>query len=64
MAATRFSLTITDITFFQYEFTPYEMGSWMQPVGEFTNIEYLGTSMMNGKPTNKSACVRGFDRVP
>lgn len=39
------------------------MGSWMQPVGEFTNIEYLGTSMMNGKPTNKSACVKGFDRV-
>ncbi len=47
----------------QYEMTPYEFGSWMQPVESFANMEYLGTTMMSGKPANKSACVKGFDRI-
>ena len=35
----------------------------MDPVQSFADIEYLGTTMMNGQPANKSACVKGFDRV-
>lgn len=35
----------------------------MEPVESFTNMEYLGTTMINGKPSNKSACVKGFDRL-
>ena len=47
----------------QYEMTPYESGTWMQPVKSFANMQYLGTTMIDGKPANKSACVKGFDRI-
>lgn len=52
-----------ELTFRQFEFTPYEFGSWDSPVGLFADIRYLGTTMMDGKPVNTSACVEGFDRV-
>lgn len=48
---------------FQYEMTPYEFGSWVEPADSFANMEYLGTTMMNGKPANSSVCVKGFDRL-
>lgn len=58
------SISKSDVlTICQYEITPYEFGSWMQPVEAFSNMEYLGTTMMGGKPLNNSACVKGFDRV-
>ncbi|KAK6371419.1 Lysophospholipase 1 [Exophiala oligosperma] len=46
-----------------YEMTPYEFGSWVEPADSFANMEYLGTTMMNGKPANSSVCVKGFDRL-
>jgi lysophospholipase len=48
---------------YQFEITPYEFGTWMQPVASFAAMEYLGTNMIDGKPVNNSACVKGFDRV-
>ena len=55
--------TVLTSSFRQYELTPYEFGTWMQPVESFADMEYLGTTMMTGKPANRSACVKGFDRV-
>ena len=43
--------------------TPFEFGTWMQPVAAFMDMEYLGTTMLNGEPVNTSACVRGYDRA-
>jgi lysophospholipase len=47
----------------QYEATPYEFGTWTQPTASFANVEYLGTNLLDGKPVNKSTCVKGFDRL-
>ena len=43
--------------------THYEFGTWMQTVEALMDMEYLGTTMMNGEPVNASACVRGYDRA-
>ena len=45
-----------------WEISPYEFGSWSPFVGGFTNIEYLGTSLKAGKPTN-SSCTTNFDNA-
>ncbi|GAM88947.1 hypothetical protein ANO11243_069810 [Dothideomycetidae sp. 11243] len=44
----------------QYEFTPYEFGSWDAGVNAFTQSAYLGTSMANNAPSS-SKCVSNFD---
>jgi len=46
----------------QYEFSPYEFGSFDQGVAAFANTKYLGSSINNGKPVNNS-CVTGFDNT-
>ncbi|KAH7185207.1 acyl transferase/acyl hydrolase/lysophospholipase [Fusarium flagelliforme] len=47
-----------------YEVTPYEFGSWAGGrVQAFISTKYLGTSMSDGKPQNKSQCVEGFDKL-
>lgn len=46
----------------QYEFTPFEFGSWDPEVKMFTNIEYLGTNMSHNKPCS-SQCVTRFDNL-
>lgn len=43
--------------------TPYEFGSWIEAAGSFVDMEYLGTTFLDGKPVNQSACVKGFDRL-
>lgn len=45
----------------QYEFHPYEFGSWDAGVDAFVNSEYLGTSFSNGKPTGN--CVTHYDQL-
>ncbi|KAL2002180.1 hypothetical protein VTN02DRAFT_477 [Thermoascus thermophilus] len=45
-----------------YEFTPYEFGSWDSDVSAFTPTEYLGTSLSNGQPTERS-CVVNYDNL-
>jgi lysophospholipase len=47
----------------QYEFTPYEFGSWDQGVKAFTRTETLGTTLSDGKVLTNGTCVRGFDNM-
>jgi len=46
-----------------YEFTPYEFGVWHPSMNGFIPIDYLGTSMFEGKPIPGSPCVKGFDNA-
>ncbi|TID18698.1 hypothetical protein E2P81_ATG05680 [Venturia nashicola] len=48
---------------FQYEFHPYEFGSWDPGVAAFARTKYLGTSMMNGKPAIPGICIQNFDNL-
>ncbi|KAK4941683.1 hypothetical protein LTR10_018422 [Elasticomyces elasticus] len=45
----------------QYEFHPYEFGSWDDGVDAFVNSGYLGTSFSNGAPTG--SCVTHYDQL-
>ncbi|GAB7337215.1 hypothetical protein MBLNU457_g2592t1 [Dothideomycetes sp. NU457] len=47
----------------QYEFTPYEFGSWDKGVSAFTNVKYLGSTLVNGKPLVPGFCTLGFDNL-
>ena len=47
----------------QYEFTPWEMGSYDPNLSTFVDIQFMGTHLVNGKPDNPSACVTGFDQT-
>lgn len=46
----------------QYEFTPFEFGSWDAGVESFAQIEYLGTKFENGKPIGTN-CTKNFDNT-
>lgn len=46
-----------------FEMSPYEFGSWSPFVGGFSDIKYLGTSMKEGEPTNKTDCTVDFDNA-
>ncbi|KAI9719488.1 MAG: hypothetical protein M1828_006195 [Chrysothrix sp. TS-e1954] len=47
----------------QYEFTPYEFGSWDSGVAAFTQTKYLGSSLSNGKPTKAGSCETRYDNL-
>lgn len=47
----------------QYEFTPFEFGSWDKGVSAFTNVKYLGSTLVNGKPLVPGFCTLGFDNL-
>jgi lysophospholipase len=47
----------------QYEFTPYEFGSWESGVLAFTPVEFLGTKLTNGNPPYGGSCTRNFDNL-
>ncbi|KAF4553371.1 Lysophospholipase-like protein 2 [Elsinoe fawcettii] len=47
----------------QYEFTPYEFGSWDNGIRAFTNTFFLGTSLTNSKPTDRNKCTANFDNL-
>ncbi len=45
--------------------TPFEFGAWIGSDGSatgFTPMEYMGTELRDGKVSNSSACVIGYDR--
>ncbi|KAL4078419.1 lysophospholipase catalytic domain-containing protein [Scleroderma yunnanense] len=46
-----------------YEITPQEFGSWDPQLSAMTSTTYAGTQFVNGRPTNSSSCVTGFDQV-
>ena len=45
----------------QYEFSPFEFGSWDEGVSSFTPTRYLGTSMNNGKAVK--GCTTNYDNL-
>lgn len=45
----------------QYEFTPFEMGSWDAGVSAFVDIKFLGTAFSNSAVVSTTKCVGGFD---
>jgi lysophospholipase len=47
----------------QYEFTPYEFGSWDRGVNAFARTDILGTALSDGKASSNSSCVRGYDNL-
>jgi len=47
----------------QYEFTPWELGSYDPNLSAFVDVRFMGTHLVNGKPANSSACVTEFDQA-
>lgn len=47
----------------QYEFSPYEFGSWDAGVNAFTPTAYLGTKMADSKPEKEGECVKNYDNL-
>ncbi|KAK8202082.1 Lysophospholipase 1 [Zalaria obscura] len=47
----------------QYEFHPYEFGSWDSGVSAFTQTEYLGSRLTNGEPTTTGVCTTQYDNL-
>jgi lysophospholipase len=47
----------------QYEFHPYEFGSWEKGVEAFTPTETLGSRVSDGKAMQSDHCVRNFDNL-
>jgi lysophospholipase len=47
----------------QYEFHPYEFGSWEKGVEAFTPTETLGSRISNGKAVQSNQCVGNFDNL-
>ena len=47
----------------QYEFHPYEFGSWDAGVSAFTETEFLGSKLNNGKPVSKRSCIKNYDNL-
>jgi lysophospholipase len=45
----------------QYEFHPYEFGSWDAGVAAFAVSKYIGTSFNNGHPTK--SCITNYDQL-
>ncbi|KAI4722051.1 lysophospholipase [Aureobasidium sp. EXF-10727] len=47
----------------QYEFNPYEFGSWDSNVNAFTQTAYLGSKLTNGAPTVSGKCIKNYDNL-
>lgn len=47
----------------QYEFHPYEFGSWDDGVSAFTPVKYLGSDLNNGKPEEEGKCIIHYDNL-
>ncbi|KAF1988956.1 lysophospholipase [Aulographum hederae CBS 113979] len=54
---------LPDLNATQYEFTPYDFGSWDKGVSAFTQTKYLGTTLTNGKPSSSSNCIQNYDNL-
>ena len=46
-----------------YEINPFEMGSWDPTTYGFAPLKYIGTKFDNGRVTDDSKCVVGFDNA-
>lgn len=52
---------VPTITATQYEFSPYEYGSWDKGVSAFASTKYMGSDMSNGKPAVTGKCIQHYD---
>jgi len=46
-----------------YENSPFEFGSYDPQLSAFTPTQFLGTSLLSGKPLHNKTCVQGFDQL-
>lgn len=47
----------------QYEFHPFEFGSWDEGVSAFTPVKYLGSDLNNGEPVEEGKCITQYDNL-
>jgi len=47
----------------QYEFHPYEFGSWDEGVSAFTPVKYIGSDLNNGQPEEEGKCIVHYDNL-
>lgn len=47
----------------QYEFHPYEYGSWDSGVSAFAQTKYMGSNLTNGRPTQSNKCIEHYDNI-
>jgi len=47
----------------QYEFSPFEFGSWDEGVSAFTPVKYIGSDLNNGKPEEEGKCIVHYDNL-
>lgn len=46
-----------------FEFNPFEMGSWDYTLQSFTDVKYVGTNVSNGVPVEEGKCIAGYDNA-
>ena len=46
-----------------YEFTPWEMGSWDPSLSAFAPLRFIGSNFTDGTLPDDEQCVRGFDNA-
>jgi lysophospholipase len=47
----------------QYEFSPFEFGSWDEGVSAFTPVRYIGSDLTNGAPSEENKCIEHYDNL-
>ncbi|GAA5918798.1 hypothetical protein JCM1841_002740 [Sporobolomyces salmonicolor] len=55
------STTVIPLNNTQFEFTPFTFGSYDPTLSALIPVDYAGTALSNGEPSNSSACVNWFD---
>ncbi len=55
--------TIVSLNATVYEINPFEIGSWDPTTYGFAPLKYIGTKYDNGRVTDDSKCVVGFDNA-
>jgi lysophospholipase len=53
--------TLVSLNATNYEFNPWEMGSWDPTVYGFVPLQYVGSKFQGGQLPDDSSCVSGFD---
>lgn len=54
---------IPDANATQYEFSPYEFGSWDSGVEAFVQTAYLGSDLTDGSATTSGVCTSNYDNL-
>lgn len=52
-----------DLNATQWEFSPYEFGSWDSGVKAFTQTAYLGSALTDGSPIVPGVCISNYDNL-